>query len=391
MQRIYLDNAATSWPKPEAVYAAVDDWQRRVGSSYARGTSAAAEEARGVVDRARRAVATLLGESDPRRVIFTSGGTEGLNLALFGLLRPGDHVVATVCEHNAVLRPLNWLSGPESLCPIEVTWVDCDAQGFVTAEAIAAAIRPSTRLVAMIHASNVTGAVQPVEAVGEVMRQRGVRLVVDAAQSIGKLPIDVNQLGADIVVAPGHKGLLGPQGTGVVWLRPGVEDDLRPLKHGGAASGGELAQLPSVLPDRFEAGSPNLPGIAGLAAGVEHVLALGVYVIHSRLAESRRRLAEALGSIAGVRVYGPDNHSLQAGVVCVTVEGYDPQVLASLLARVFGVESRAGLHCAPRLHQALGTLSTGGLVRFSPGLTTTVEELDAAVEAVAQLAATPPT
>lgn len=390
MQRIYLDNAATSWPKPEAVYAAMDDWQRRVGASYARGSSAAADETRDLVTRARGAVARLVGEADPRRVVFTGGGTEGLNLALFGLLRPGDHVVATVCEHNAVLRPLHWLSGPESPCPIEVSWVGCDARGLVDAGDVARELRPATRLVAMIHASNVTGAVQPVEAVADEARARGVLVVIDAAQTLGRLPLDVNRLGADVVAAPGHKGLLGPLGTGVVWLRTGIETELRPFRHGGAASGGDLPGMPASLPDRYEAGSLNAPGLVGLGAGVEHVLAEGVEAIRGRVAAARRRLAEGLGGLAGVRIYGPDETALQAGVVSFSAGGYDPHEVAHLLASAFGVESRGGRHCAPRLHEALGTAAAGGLVRFSPGPTTTDDELDAAIDAVSCLATTPP-
>ncbi|QDV73389.1 aminotransferase class V-fold PLP-dependent enzyme [Botrimarina mediterranea] len=386
MPRIYLDNAATSWPKPETVYEAVDDWQRRVGASYARGTSSAADETRAVVDRARRGVAKLLGESDPRRVVLTSGGTDSLNVAIFGLVRPGDHVVATVCEHNAVLRPLQQLGESHG---VETTWVGCEARGIVDADEVIAAIRPETRLVAMIQASNVTGAIQPVEPVAAATKAHGARLLVDAAQSMGRIPIDVKQFGADLVAAPGHKGLLGPLGTGVLWLAPGVEQDLRPLHYGGAASGGDRLEMPDTVPDHYEAGSVNMPGIAGLAAGVEHVLTTGVDAIRQQIAASRQRLADGLAAIEGATVYGPSDPTLQAGVVSFAVEGYDPHELASLLASVAGVECRAGLHCAPRLHRALGTDARGGLVRFSPGMTTSDSDLDAAIEAVRQFVQSP--
>lgn len=387
MRRIYLDNAATSWPKPDAVYDAVDDWQRRVGASYARGTSAAADETRAIVDRARRGVAKLIGENDPRRVVITTGGTDSLNLALFGLLRPGNHVVATVCEHNAVLRPLLELAKSS----VETTWIGCDSQGIVRADDVLDAIQPNTRLVAMIHASNVTGAVQPLEQVAGATRERGVRLLVDAAQSLGRLPLDVSQLGADLVAAPGHKGLLGPLGVGVLWMAPGVEKELSPLHYGGAASGGDQIEMPQGMPDKYEAGSLNAPGVAGLAAGVEHLLTVGVDEVRQQTLRAWQRLAEGLGEIEGVTIYGPSDPALQAGVVSFAVEGYDPHELAALLASVAGVECRAGLHCAPRLHAALGTAASGGLVRFSPGATTTTDDLDAAVEAVRQFAASPPT
>ncbi len=390
MQRIYLDNAATSWPKPESVYQAVDDWQRRVGASYARGTSAAADETRSVIDRVRQGVAKLLGEADPRRVLFSTSGTDALNTAILGLLRDGDHVVTTVCEHNAVLRPLNWLASGEADRRIEVTSVGCDAEGTVEADAVIRAIRPETRLVTVMHSSNVTGAVQPIEAIAAETRRLGVKLLVDAAQSLGRWPIDTRSLGADLLAAPGHKGLLGPLGTGVLWIAPGVEDELHPFRHGGAASGGELLAVPNTLPDKFEAGNLNVPGLAGLAAGVEQVLECGVDSVRSRLAASRRQLAEGLSSIPSVTLYGPDAPDRQAGVVSFWVEGYDPHELASLLATVAGVECRAGLHCAPRLHQAIGTASQGGLLRFSPGTTTSPAQLEAAIEAVRQFAESTP-
>ncbi|QDT68373.1 putative cysteine desulfurase [Planctomycetes bacterium MalM25] len=388
--RIYLDNAATSWPKPEAVYRAVDGWQRRVGAAYARGVSSAADETRALVDRARRGVATLLGESDPSRIAFTSSGTDSLNLALFGLLRDGDHVVATVCEHNAVLRSLDRLASGEGPIRIEVTYVECDAEGAVEPQAIDAAIREATRLVTVIHASNVTGAVQPIEAIAAAARERGVRVLVDAAQTLGRWPLDVKRLGADLVAAPGHKGLLGPLGTGVLWMRPGVEHDLCPLRYGGAASGGDQLGMPTTAPDRYEAGNLNVPGLAGLAAGVEHALEAGVEKTQSQLAAGRRLIAEGLATIPGVTLYGPSDPARQAGVVSFSVEGYDPHEFATLLASVAGVECRAGLHCAPRLHEALGTKPRGGLVRFSPGASTTEEEIVAAVEAVRTLASDTP-
>ncbi|MEO0529707.1 MAG: aminotransferase class V-fold PLP-dependent enzyme [Planctomycetota bacterium] len=389
MTRIYLDNAATSWPKPEAVYAVVDDWQRRVGASYARGTSSAADETRAIVDRARRGVAKLIGESDPRRVLFTGGGTDAINLAVLGMLRDGDHVVATVCDHNAVLRSLASLDGKEGSVRVDTTYVDCDSEGLVGAEAIADAIQPNTRMVAILHASNVTGTVQPIEEVARLTKPRGIRLLVDAAQTMGRWPLDVETLGADLVAAPGHKGLLGPLGVGVLWIGQGVEEELRPRRFGGAASGGELLAQPTTLPDKYEAGSLNVPAIAGLTAGVEHVESLGVNAIRKQVFEHRDRLARGLAAIDGVTVYGPAEADRQAGVVSFQATGYDSHELAMLLSQIAGVESRAGLHCAPRLHAALGTSEFGGLVRLSPGTMTTSAEIDATVEAVSQLAATP--
>lgn len=389
MPRIYLDNAATSWPKPESVYKATDDWQRRIGASYARGTSAAADEARTLVDRARRGVADLLGESDSRRLVFTAGGTDSINLALRGMLRDGDHVVTTVCEHNAVLRTLASLDGAAGAPKVETTFIDCDKFGIVEAELVIKAIRPNTRVVAMVHASNVTGALQPVEAVAQVTRSRGVHLLVDAAQTIGRWPIDIHQLGADLIAAPGHKGLLAPLGIGVLWIRSGLEEELRPLRFGGVASGGEWLTQPTTLPDKYEAGSLNMPAIAGLSAGVEHLSTVGIDAVRQRVHTLRDQLAVGLAGIEGVRLYGPRERELQAGVVSFSAAGYDPQELAMLLTTVAGVESRAGFHCATRLHTALGTAEQGGLVRFSPGFMTTNAEVAAAIAAVSHLISTP--
>ena len=248
----------------------------------------------------------------------------------------------------------------------------------------------STRLVAVTHASNVTGAVQPVEAIAKLARERGVLTLVDAAQTLGRWPLDVSTLGADLVAAPGHKGLLGPLGTGVLWIREGLGETLRPLRYGGAASGGDRLEHPTRMPDKYEAGNLNVPGLAGLAAGVEHVLEAGVAAIQAKLAVGRRQIAAGLASVPNVSLYGPSDPSQQAGVVSFSVEGYDPHELATLLAAVAGVECRAGLHCAPRLHAALGTDTLGGLVRFSPGESTTPDQIDQAVEAVRMLATRPP-
>ena len=220
--RIYLDNAATSWPKPEAVYDAVDRYQREVGGPNGRSGYREALEANRVVERARRGVAKLIGAPDPLHVVFGCNGTDVLNLAIRGSVRPGDHVVTTVCDHNSVLRPLRALREQHD---VTVTYVPCDGQGFVSPDDVRAALRPNTRLVAVVHASNVTGAIQPIAEIGPIVRESEALFLVDAAQSLGHVPIDVRQLEVDLLAAPGHKGLLGPLGTGVLYLRPGVERD----------------------------------------------------------------------------------------------------------------------------------------------------------------------
>src|SRR6267142_3266434 len=272
MARLYLDNAATSWPKPEAVYRAVDDYQRRLGAPAGRGSYAEAAETERIVVSCRKKVGALMGATDPSRIVFTQNGTDSLNLALHGLLRPNDHVVTTVCEHNSVLRPLRFLAEHRG---VTTTYVTCDGQGYVDPDAIRQAITPKTRLIAMIHASNVTGAIQPAEAIGRIAGERGVFYLLDAAQSLGHLPINVASLGCHMLAAPGHKGLLGPLGTGVLYLAPGIEQHLLPLRQGGTGTQSDEDRQPDTLPHRYEAGNLNVPGIVGLEAGVSHVAELG--------------------------------------------------------------------------------------------------------------------
>ena len=231
--RIYLDNAATSWPKPDSVYAAVDAYQRELGAAGGRGGYRSGVEADRLLARARQAVARLVAVESPRQIVFTSSGTDALHLAIDGLLRPGDHVVTTVCEHNSVLRPLRAL---RETADVSISYVRCDAQGFVSPDDVRAALRPNTRLVAVVHASNVTGAIQPIDEIGPIAREADAFFLVDAAQSLGHVPIDVSQIAVDLLAAPGHKGLLGPLGTGVLYIRPCVERELQPLRCGGTGS-----------------------------------------------------------------------------------------------------------------------------------------------------------
>jgi cysteine desulfurase / selenocysteine lyase len=380
MTRIYLDNAATSWPKPEAVYRAVEDYQRRLGAPAGRNSYGEAAQAERIVLSCRKKIAQLIGASDPSRIIFTLNGTDSLNLAVHGLLRPGDHVVTTVCEHNSVLRPLRFLAQRE----VTTTYVPCDGQGFIDPDAIRCAVTPKTRLIAMIHASNVTGAVQPAEAVGRIAAEHGVFFLLDAAQSLAHVPIDVSALPCHLLAAPGHKGLLGPLGTGVLYVAPGVEEHLLPLRQGGTGTRSDEDVQPTSLPDRYEAGNLNLSGIAGLEAGVSHVLETGKH-FHAHSHALLERLLAGLNDIVRVRLYGPASADKRVGVVSLNVADYDPQELAALLDSQWSIQARAGLHCAPRMHASLGTLPRGSL-RFSLGHFTTAEQIDAAVAAIIEIA-----
>lgn len=381
MERIYLDNAATSWPKPEAVYAIVDRHQRELGAPAGRSAYREANEVERLVNDARRRVAELLHADEPRRIVFTGNGTDSLNMALHGVLRPGDHVIGSVAEHNSILRPLQYLHDHREL---QVTLVGCDAAGIVDPDEIRRAIRSNTRLIALIHASNVTGALQPVADVGRLAKDHGVLFLVDAAQSVGHLPVDVDALNADLLAAPGHKGLLGPLGTGVLYIRPGVEQQLMPIRQGGTGSRSDSAQQPAELPDRYESGNPNVPGILGLGAGAAYLQQRGVEAICRHERELTSQLVARLSEIPGVTVYGPRDLAPRVGVVSISVAGYDPQELAMLLDAAGGIQVRAGLHCAGRMHRALGTAEGGGTIRFSLGPFTILEHIVAAAEAVEQ-------
>ena len=383
MTRLYFDNAATSWPKPETVYRAVDDYMRRLGAPAGRGSYSEAAEAERIVSSCRKKIAQLIGASDAKRIVFTSNGTDSLNLALHGLLKPGDHVVTTVCEHNSVLRPLRFLAEHRD---VTTTHVPCDATGVVDPHHIQKAIQPNTRLIAMLHASNVTGAIQPVEEVGRIAAQRRIIYLVDAAQSLGYVPVDVSRLGCHLLAAPGHKGLLGPLGTGVLYIAPGMEEQLLPIRQGGTGTRSDEELPPTRLPDRYEAGNLNLPGIVGLEAGVSHLLSNDAEASRTALQELTQRLLDGLSPIKDIQLYGPPTAQGRVGVVSLNLAGYDPQELASLLDSQWSIQARAGLHCAPRMHQALGTAPSGTL-RLSLGHFTTESRIDAVLAAFGEVAA----
>jgi cysteine desulfurase family protein len=381
MPRIYLDNAATSWPKPEAVYRAVDDYMRRVGAPAGRAAYSEAAEAERLVASCRKKIADLINLGDPTRIIFSQNGTDSLNLALHGLLKAGDHVVTTVCEHNSVLRPLSFLSDRG----VSATYVPCDGQGYVDPDAIRQAITAKTRLIAVIHASNVIGAIQPVEAIGKIAYERGVYFLVDAAQSLGYVHIDIAQIGCHLLAAPGHKGLLGPLGSGVLYVAPGMEQHLEPVRQGGTGTKSDQDRQPEELPDRYESGNLNVPAIIGLEAGVSHVAQLGPHRIEGQTRGLVQRLLNGITGLPGLQIYGPPSGEKRVGVVSLNVAGFDPRELAAILDSQWQIQTRAGLHCAPRMHGALKTLPTGTL-RLSLGHFTTQEQVDAAIAALGDLA-----
>lgn len=367
---IYLDNAATTFPKPDSVYLAVEHALRDIGVGPGRGGYKRGIAASRLVFETRELLASFFAIKDSTRLVFTHNATEALNLAVNGLLRPGDHVVSTTMEHNALVRPLHAAEGRG----VEVTWVTADRHGFVSTDKIAAAMRPSTKLVALSHCSNVTGTIQPVEEIGNLTRKSGVLLLIDAAQSAGYIPIDVNKLNIDLLAAPGHKGLLGPQGTGFLYMAENV--DLMPLIVGGTGSfSSELGQ-PDVLPERYESGTMNTPGIAGLKAGIEFILETGLERIRQKETMLVSQLLYGLSDFAGVTLYGPEKHSQSGGVVSFTVDGNDPATIGFRLDSDYDVSVRVGLHCAPLAHKTIGTYP-GGTIRVSPGYFNSEEDIGA--------------
>ena len=366
---LYLDNAATSFPKPEQVYCAVENAMRRVGVSPGRGGYGRGVDASRLVFEAREAVAAFFGIVDSSRVVFTHNATEALNLAVRGLLKPGDHVVTSTMEHNSLARPLHEISRRS----VDVTWVEADAEGFVDPERVRAALRPATRLVALSHCSNVTGTVQAVEEIGRITRDAGVRFLVDAAQSAGHLPIDVQRMKIDLLAAPGHKGLLGPQGTGFLYVGDNVI--LEPVFTGGTGSSSQSLDQPDSMPERYESGTLNLPGIAGLKAGIEYVQQLGLQEIARRDKSLLQRLLTGLEQIKGVAIYGPRHPEMRCGVVSFTVAGTDASQIGFLLDGNHDISVRVGLHCAPLAHKTIGTFPEG-TVRVSPGCFNTDQDID---------------
>ena len=374
---MYLDNAATSFPKPEKVYQAVLHAMRDVGASPGRGGYRRSLEAGRILFQARETAAGFFSVSDSSRIIFTQSATGALNLALQGTLAPGDHVVTTSMEHNSLLRPLYALRNKG----VELSIVPAGPDGVVSVEDIYRAMRVNTRMIAVSHVSNVCGAIQPILPLAKLCREAGALFLVDAAQSAGYLPIDVERFSIDLLAVPGHKGLLGPGGTGLLYVAPHVP--LTSVIQGGTGSHSTAEEQPQIMPDGFESGTHNLPGIAGLQAGIEFILEQGLSAVHQHEHELLNQAEQRLRDIPGVTVYGPIDPSDRCSVLSFTASGVDPAILAAELDHGFDIAVRAGLHCAPLAHRTLGTLP-GGTTRVSPGWFTTSEDIAFFSDAVVQ-------
>ncbi|HPQ51910.1 MAG TPA: aminotransferase class V-fold PLP-dependent enzyme [Spirochaetota bacterium] len=381
MDYIYFDNAATSWPKPPETTAAMNRYNDIVGGNPGRSGHRLSVDAGRIVLDTRDLAAELFNVDDPFQIVFTKNATEALNLALLGLLRKGNHVVTTSMEHNSVMRPLRYLETQG----IEVTTVPCSSQGDIDPQLIQKSLRPDTSLIVMTHASNVTGTIMPVREIGRIAGEHGVPFCVDAAQSAGALPIDVAEMNISLLAFTGHKSLFGPQGTGGLYIRKRLENTIRPLMMGGTGSKSEFEVQPDFLPDKYESGTPNTPGLAGLGAGIEFIMKEGIDNIRSRETRLTKRFLEGIRNIPSVKVYGPADADSRTSVVSFNIGERMPSEVSEKLDDGFGIMSRPGLHCAPSAHTTIGTFPTG-TVRFSFGFFTTEQEIDYAVKAIDKIA-----
>ena len=373
---IYLDNAATAYPKAPDVARETARCLTEMGGSMGRGSYAAATQNALTALSVREALCVLTGMEDAECCALTPGATWSINMAVLGFLRPGDHVLISSLEHNAVVRPLSLIEG------IEVECVPCDASGVTDPEDFTRRIRPNTRLVILNHASNVTGTIQPARAIGGICAARGVKFLLDAAQTAGHL--DLSDIPADAVALPGHKGLLGPEGIGALAMKRDFAETLRPIIAGGTGSRSDSPQQPDFLPDKLEPGTLNLPGIYGLNAALDFILSNQVSVfVHDRVLCAR--FLDGLSQIRGIRVPGGFDAATRVAVVSVAFERVDNAAAALRLETEFGIMTRCGLHCAPAAHHAYGTYPAGA-VRFSIGWANTEEDIDKALRAVEEIA-----
>lgn len=376
---IYLDNAATTLCKPPQVSEAVLHALSSMGNA-ARGAHGGALEASRTVYGTRVKLAKLFGCPRPDHVVFTANSTEALNIAINGLLRPGDHAITTDCEHNSVLRPLYRLEEERGL---ELSIVPADKQGRVDYGCFERLLKPNTRAVVCTHASNLTGNVLDIARIGEAAHQGGALLIVDASQTAGALPIDMEAMHIDVLCFTGHKGLMGPQGTGGLCIRPGVE--VAPWKVGGSGVHSYDKHQPLEYPTRLEAGTLNSHGIAGLSAALDFISEVGLEAIEAKEHALTDRFYRAVSAIEGVTVYGDFTQQRRSAIVTLNIRDYDSAAVSDELSETYGIATRPGAHCAPRMHEALGTTDRGA-VRFSFSWFNTEAEVDTAIRAVQELA-----
>jgi cysteine desulfurase family protein len=382
---IYFDNAATSWPKPPVVAQRMTDFLASEAANPGRAGHRMAVGAEKSLDQVRKLLTDFIGGADHHRMVFTMNATDALNIAMKGLLRKGDHVITTTLEHNSVSRPLQAMADSGF---ITLTRIDFSpATGVVDPAAFEKAITPATRLIAMTHGSNVLGTIQPIENIGRIAHAKGVRFLVDGAQTIGIVPIDVQKQHIDVLAFPGHKSLLGPTGTGGLYVHTTVSiDDINPFREGGTGGDSSSPLQPRLFPYFLEGGTPNTVGIAGLGAAAEYVIAHDPAKTLAKERAMVQRIIDLALANPKFTLYGPPTAANRVGTVSFTIEGYTPQEAGSILDESFGIAVRPGLHCSPYAHKTLGTFPDG-TIRVSPGHFNTDAELEALLDALTQISA----
>ena len=377
---IYFDNAATSWPKPPEVSAAMQKFMKKIGANPGRSGHRLSVEAARIIFNTREKLAQLFNIDDPLRIVMTKNATEGLNIAVSGLLKSGDHVITSSMEHNSVMRPLR----AKLHRGVELTVIPCDRKGLIDPAHVNGAVKKNTRAIFMTHASNVTGTVMPVADIGRIARERNLVFCVDAAQTAGSYPIDVVKMNIDLLAFTGHKSLFGPSGTGGIYIREGLENKIEPLCVGGTGSRSEVEEQPDFMPDRYEAGTPNTVGIAGLQAGVDFVLSKGVSEIKNKEDSLVKMFMDGVRDVPGIMIYGKTNAQERTPVVSFNIEGMDPAAVALELDDRFNIMARSGIHCAPSAHKTIGTYPQG-TVRFSFSYFNTQEQIAKAIDAIRKI------
>ena len=377
MDYIYLDNASTSFPKAPTVATAMSDYITNRGININRGSYALAYDVEDIIYTTRQRLHPLFNGHDPAHVIFTQNVTMSLNMVIKGLLKAGDHILVSSMEHNAVMRPLTQQLDKGITFDI----IPCDVTGSIQLESIETLIRPNTVAMIINHASNVCGTVQPIESIGAICKAHNLHFILDAAQTAGVIPIDVKACHINALCFTGHKGLLGPQGIGGIILTKEIAQILTHLIAGGTGSFSHLETMPTHMPDAFEAGTLNLPGIIGLNEGLSYIESVGMKNIHNHELTLTKTFLEGLRSITGINIIGKQDIQDRTAVVSITIDGMDPASIAYELESTYHIMTRVGLHCAPRAHQTLGTYPEG-TVRFSFGYANTLEEVDMALSAL---------
>jgi cysteine desulfurase family protein len=376
---IYLDNAARTFPKPEAVYNAMMDCMKNYCANPGRaGHKLAMKAAREIYDT-RENIAKLFNIDNPMNIVFTNNATDSLNLAIKGVVNKGDHIITTSMEHNSVIRPIKALEK----IGVENTIVQCDEQGFLNVDDLENAIKPNTKLIVTTHASNVCGTLIDIKSISEITTKHNILYLIDASQTVGVYDIDLKAIKADMLAAPGHKGLLGPQGTGILYIREGLNIDI--FKEGGTGSRSEDLFQPDLLPDKYESGTHNTPGIVGLNEGVKFIFKDGIDKIKEHEEELCKYMLERLDEVPNIKIYGPKDANKRASVISINIGNMDSGEITFLLDSEYDIATRSGIHCAPLAHKTLGTLEQGA-VRFSIGYFNTKEEIDKAITALKQIA-----